>query len=278
MLRWIKGLGVAGLLSVAVAMFTQAPSLAQAENRRLNTLETDRTRPLTDREVQEILQYVVWTEKSYALEVDLASLKYKRTRSNTVFIEFEYRQMPSGVKGDGYYSAALHPDGRPCLWTSAQFNIVCDRMITSELEANRLESISLARNEQYAREKPARDREEADEKRKAEAQANLASLRREAGASLNAQDRACLIPRYEERQVNRKTDQCEQGDYVENGGYICNRWVYRRETITVPYEVNKCSRPIRFRDKCGNLIWTDNVIPPGARFDARFREPCERVY
>jgi hypothetical protein len=150
-------------------------------------------------------------------------------------------------------------------------------MVTSPDEGKRLGVIAEASQRQYVKDAPERERREAIDKRKAEQAAAAASLRRDSGALLNAQDRACLVVKYETQAFESSTGKCLDLDRVQ-GGAICNRYEMKSYNKQVPYEVNSCNYTIKFRDICGTTAFAQYDVRPGARVNGRFGPPCYRAY
>lgn len=252
----------------------------EASVRRLDNSKTKTLSELSESEIQTIFKYIVYTQNSYGVDVDESSFSYTRGISyvakNSVFIKYKKRRRSTGQVEEDSYRATRHPDGFPCLWTSSQFNIECDKLVTSPSEGSRLGVIAETAQRQYIQDAPERERREAIARKKAEQAAYNASLRRDSGAVLNAQDKACLIVKYETR-IFESRGKCLVSARVP-GGPDCISYETIYDKMQVSYEINACRYTIKFRDICGATAFAQYSVAPGARLDRKFGPPCYRAY
>lgn len=191
------------------------------------------------------------------------SLKSTPDSNGRVFGTWKYQ---NGVQPNGsptqwsqkFFIERL-PNGAVCLRENAESTRPCANLSINEVEANRRRA-ELVRNQDSERRQVAAD-----------------MLARKPGSFLNAQDRACLIVKYETQTRESTTNECVNVDRTREGP-VCSRYATKYEDISVPYEVNKCNYVIRFKDYCGTTVFSNNEILPGARFNPRYGPPCERAY
>lgn len=249
--------------------------------RRITQYSAKGLTPITDVEARQVADYLALTRRANGGRVEPGSVKFSRFVSmiapKTIMIEYDYTYLATGKTWTLRDMVDRHPDGGACVWDRVAFEQDCESLVTSESEAERLSVIAIAKGRQAEKDRPERERQEKLAEQKAGAELALASQRREPGAPLNAQDRACLVVRTEPRVLRTTTSKCLEIDYTPQGGQ-CARYAVEERDVGVPYEVNKCNYTIRFKDLCGRSIFAENAVAPGARFDAKFQAPCSRVY
>lgn len=218
--------------------------------------------PITAAEVDKILRDFRLTIASEAGTIIPGSLTTSQLPNGSIFGRYKVKKNTGGAAWDMTFRIERLAVGRPCFHYG---NGICETLLSSESEAARLGAAKLDR-----------DLKEEAQERADRLAAEQASNRREPGALLNAKDRACLATSYDRQ--SRVVD----GDCLETFGTAqnrsCSRYAPRTVYYDVPYEVNKCSYTITFKDQCGRTIFGVNTIAPGQRVRTKFQAPCIRVY
>jgi hypothetical protein len=252
----------------------------EAQVRRISRSTVERLRPISDDEARQVSKLIVLTRQSSGGLVQPDSFKFRRIIStiskNTIEVIYAYKYLPSGKEWERWDYIDRHPDGGACVWDRVAFEQDCEKLIASSSEAERLGALAIAKGIEEVKRRPERERLAEAARQAATAQAKLASLRRQPGYSLNAQDRACLVTEFEE------SSKVVDGACLETFGTpqnrSCSRYQPKTTYFDVPYTRNKCSYTIQFKDMCGSTIFRENTLLPGQRIEQKFQEPCDRVY